>query len=240
MGSAFNSLNAQQIWKNLNSWKTLNALQTTNRHEVNLCLTITYSLLLKGDHFDSKFDGWRHSLSSDQYTFSLSHRSTNLKKKTKNSFQGMKHFRSANLKKNIFQDMKHFATSHCLRFAATSQKFAEKWLKGPFHSLESEGIKSLWRGWRCSLMVSCVLMHSPWSPFRDLLQIARHDKGPHLGRDGRIKEPAYASMNLRWDIVENVLNQLATIRPESNFSGIISMDHTQTMTYTDDDLNEEL
>ena len=41
----------------------------------------------------------------------------------------MKHFRSANLKKNTFQDMKHFATSHCLKFAATSQRFAEKWLK---------------------------------------------------------------------------------------------------------------
>ena len=47
----------------------------------------------------------------------------------KNSFQGMKHFRSANQKKNTFQDMKHFATSHCLKFAATSQRFAEKWLK---------------------------------------------------------------------------------------------------------------
>ena len=32
---------------------------------------------------------------------------------------------------------------------------------------------------------------------RDLLQIARHDKGPHLGTDGRIKEPTYATMNLR-------------------------------------------
>ena len=30
----------------------------------------TYPLLLKGGHFDSEFDGWRHSLSSDQYSFS--------------------------------------------------------------------------------------------------------------------------------------------------------------------------
>ena len=75
---------------------------------------------------------------------------------------------------------------------------------------------------------------------RDLLQIARHDKGPHLGTDGRIKEPTYATMNLRWNVVENILNQVATIRPESNFSGIISMNHTQTMTYTDGDFNEDL
>ena len=75
---------------------------------------------------------------------------------------------------------------------------------------------------------------------RDLLQIARQGKGPHLGSDGRIKEPTYASMNLRWNVVENVLNQVATIRPKSNFSGTISMDHTQTMIYTDGDFNEDL
>ena len=72
---------------------------------------------------------------------------------------------------------------------------------------------------------------------RDLLQIARHDT---IGTDGRIKEPTYATMNLRWNVVENILNQVATIRPESTFSGTISMNNTQTMTYTDGDFNEDL
>ena len=168
------SVKAQQIWKNLNSCKTLNALLTTNRHEVNFCLTITYSLLLKGGHFDSKFDGWRHSLSSDQYSFSLSQRSTNLKKnKWKTHFRA---WNTSDLKKKV-QDMKHFATLRnismfevccnilnismfevCCHILQHFRSLAEKW----HHSLEREDIRSTRRRLRCQVKF-CLDAAAFWS-----------------------------------------------------------------------------
>ena len=41
--------------KNLNLSKSLNALLSTNRHQWNLCLSITYSVTFDGGHFDSNF-----------------------------------------------------------------------------------------------------------------------------------------------------------------------------------------
>ena len=174
-----NSLNAQQIWKNLNSWKALNALLTTHRHEVNFCLTITYSLLLKGGHFDSKFDGWRHSLSSDQYSFSLSQRSTNLKKnKWKTHFRA---WNTSDLKKkssghetlrntsqhlnvwSLLQHPQHLNVWSLLPHPATFQKFSWKmtsFLGKRGHQEYKEAFampgKVLF-GCSCVLIISCLL-----------------------------------------------------------------------------------
>ena len=146
MGSAFNSLNAQQIWKNLNSWKTLNALQTTNRHEVNLCLTITYSLLLKGDHFDSKFDGWRHSLSSDQCTFSLSHRSKNLKKKNEKLISGHETLQIRKSKKKHISGHETLRNISLLEVCCNISEVCRKMAERPLSFLGKRGHQEFMEG----------------------------------------------------------------------------------------------